>query len=211
MYSLSSPYLSHENNIVFINSFISYVRRLFGVSTHLIVGGDFNINLLNPNNYGYIDYFINGMFEVGLSPHVTIPTKVNLENVITRFSILDQIWSSSLVNVGKTFVIPVDITDHYPVGIYAELGGVQRETLIRMKKRPICESGKKLFSTLLSTIDILNMPGRFNEVFRRYYDAIFLFYNISFPVVMTRSKDKKMVPWMTRALRQCIRKKRKAI
>ena len=36
--------------------------------------------------------FINNMFECNLRPLITKPTKVNLENPITRFSILDQIW-----------------------------------------------------------------------------------------------------------------------
>ena len=201
------PTSSHENNIVFADSFKSYIRRLLGVQSHLIVGGDFNINLLNPNNHGYVDYFINSMFEVGLFSYIAIPTKVNLENPITRFSILDQIWSSSLVNIRQAFVVPVDITDPFPVGIFAEIACAQREAPIKKKNRPFYEIGKQLFSTLLPNIDIHGVPGRFNEVFEKYYNALFQIYNIAFPVVMTELKGKKIVPWMTRELKQCIKKK----
>ena len=51
--------------------------------------------------------------------------------------------------------------------------------------------------------------GRFNEVFEKYYKALFHLYNTAFPVVMARLKGKKMVPWMTRELKQCIKKKEK--
>ena len=46
---------------------------------------------------------------------MTIPTKVNLDNLITRLSILDQILISEGLQSEKTYVIPVDITDHYCV------------------------------------------------------------------------------------------------
>ena len=143
------------------------------------------------------------MFEVGLFPHITIPTKVSLENPITRFSILDQIWASSLVNIKRAFVVPVDITYYYHVGIFDEIACDQREAPIKKKKkRPFCEIGKQSSSTLLPSTDIQSVHGVFNEVFERYYNALF-------PLVMAGLKGKKMVPWMTRELKQCIRKKEK--
>ena len=102
-------------------------------------------------------------------------------------------------------------TDHFPVGIFAEIACAQREAPIKRKKRPFYEIGKQLFSTLLPNIDIHGVPGRFNEVFEKYYNAIFQIYNIAFPVVMTELKGKTIVPWMTRELKQCIRKKRKTL
>ena len=55
----------------------------------IIVAGDFNVNLLNLLNFAYVDSFITNMLELGLLPIITIPTKFNLSNRITRFSILD--------------------------------------------------------------------------------------------------------------------------
>ena len=62
---------------------------------------------------------------------------------------------------------------------------------------------------MLPSIDMHSMPGRFNEVFEKYYNVLFKLYNTAFPVVMAGLKGKKMVPWMFRELKQCIRKKAK--
>ena len=59
----------------------------------IVVCGDFNLNLLNPLRLNYINSFIDSMLEAGLYPGVTISTKFNVENIITRFAILDQIWA----------------------------------------------------------------------------------------------------------------------
>ena len=132
------PTSSHENNYDFVYSYTSYLRELIDRhSDSVVTCGDFNLNLLNPNNFGYIDCFINNMFEIGLTPHINIPTKVNLENAITRFSILDQIWSSHSLSVKRAFVTPVDITDHFPVGIFTNVHHDLKTNAI--KKRPLRE------------------------------------------------------------------------
>ena len=114
--------------------------------------GDANLNLLNPNNYGYIDICTRNMFESGMTPLITLPTKVNLENPITRFSILDQIWVTSGLDGQHNFVIPLDITDHFPVGVLFSLN-VQLNQL-SVKKRPLLPTGRETFATLLSNIQV---------------------------------------------------------
>ena len=81
----------------------------------IIIAGDVNINLLNPSNYVFVDMYIRNLFEVGMKPLVTLPTKVNLENLITRFSVIDNVWVSNGLQSDQTLIIPIDITDHFPV------------------------------------------------------------------------------------------------
>ena len=80
---------------MFIDSLLSLLSELKRKSLPLIVGGDMNLNLLNPLNLGYIKSFINGMVELDLLPAINIPTKINVENPRTKYSILDQFWVSS--------------------------------------------------------------------------------------------------------------------
>ena len=78
----------------------------------IIIAGDVNINLLNPSNYVFVDMYIRNLFEVGMKPLVTLPTKVNLENLITRFSVIDHVWVLSGLQSDQTLIVPIDITDH---------------------------------------------------------------------------------------------------
>ena len=115
------PTSCHVKHTEFINLFTLYLKQLNELGSMVVMGGDVNFNFLNPNNHGYIDVYTRIIFETGMTPLITLPTKVNLENPITRFSILDQIWVTSGFDGQHNFVIPLDITDHFPVGALCSL------------------------------------------------------------------------------------------
>ena len=109
------PTSSIQGNNAFIDSLANVLNLLSNRNIPLLLAGDMNINLLNPGNMVYVNTFINMMFELGLSPVITAPTKVNVGNHITRFSIIDHIWTSnSIINISSC-IFPLDITDHFPV------------------------------------------------------------------------------------------------
>ena len=37
--------------------------------------------------------------------------------MVTRYSIIDQIWLSSNLDISNACVIPLDLTDHFPVDL----------------------------------------------------------------------------------------------
>ena len=45
----------------------------------VVVCAAFNLNLFNPLNLRYITEFVENMYELGLFPVITIPTKYNPE------------------------------------------------------------------------------------------------------------------------------------
>ena len=53
-------------------------------------------------------------------PAITRPTKVNLDCLTTRISVLDQIWVSEGIRHFRSFVLPMDLTDHFPVCLAVE-------------------------------------------------------------------------------------------
>ena len=61
------PTSSHVNNMDFVNLFTSYLNQLIELRVPIIAGGDINLNLLNPNNFAYVDTYINNLFEWSLS------------------------------------------------------------------------------------------------------------------------------------------------
>ena len=144
------PSSSHINNNDFVFSYTSFLRSVLGHHIPAVICGDFNMNLFNPNKYVYIDSFINGMFELGLIPLVTIPTKINPENQITKFSLLDQIWVSPGQNAKQSFVVPIDLTDHFPVGVLFDFFPSSRSAQVRLETRFLNERGKFTFRMLLN-------------------------------------------------------------
>ena len=107
--------------------------------------------------------FINNLFECNLRPLITKPTKVNMNNPITRFSVLDQIWITEGFSGVESFILPLGITDHFPV---CTIISPQFTDLspIKVKKRPMTARSKETFSILLSNICIDETADDFNYI-----------------------------------------------
>ena len=140
---------------------------------------------------------------------MTIPTKVNLDNPITRFSILDQIWISEGLQSEKTFVIPVDITDHFPVCTIIGSPFFQQYRMGSNKIRPLNAGGRELFSTLLSNIQVITTNDNPSDTYEAYFEKVLESYNVAFPIKNRSDKQKQPSPWITYRLKQCIKKKAK--
>ena len=78
----------------------------------MVVCGDFNLNLLNLLKLTYITEFID-MLVLGLYPLIGMPAKYNPNNEITKYSILDHVWTNVPARDLSSYVIPIEIADHY--------------------------------------------------------------------------------------------------
>ena len=204
-----SPTASHVINNMFIDYLISSLQQLKAKNLPIIVAGDMNLNLLNPLNLGYINTFICGMFECGLVPAINIPTKVNEENHITRFSIIDQFWVTSNLNVPNACVIPVDVTDHFPVGLSVDLQSFGSQCDSRSNSRPLTDRGRVTFRVLLTNMSIGNDFGNHNHFMDGYLNGLLNIYNNAFPLKEPRKNVVSCVPWMSQKLKLLIKKKSK--
>ena len=108
--------------VSFLESLFSNISDKLPMNSKIIVVGDLNLNLYNPLRLNYIDDFINGMLQRNFFPVITKATKINDNNInsnfniITRFSLLDQIWcnfKSGCDHIANIITLP--ITDHFPV------------------------------------------------------------------------------------------------
>ena len=163
------------------------------------IAGDVNINLLNPSNYVIVDMYIRNLFEVGMKPLVTLPTKVNLENLITRFSVIDHVWVSNGLQTDQTLIIPIDITDHFPVIALISVPSQQVPKVTTAKRRRLTDQGKEIFRTLLSNIHVDTTIMDINIIYNHYFSKVFGGYNMAFPIENFTVRKKKFLrlgnPW----------------
>ena len=204
-----SPTASHVINNLFVDYLLSSLQQLKAKNLPVVVAGDMNLNLLNPYNFGYINYFINGMFELGLVPAVNIPTKVNEENNVTRFSIIDQFWVTNILRIHNACVIPLDLTDHYPVGLTIGLHSSRDLSHARRNGRPLTENGRISFRVLLSNMSMDSVFANHNLLMDGYMNDLMNMYDIAFPLKESRGKVGSCVPWMSPRLKLCVKKKSK--
>ena len=173
-----------------------------------MVAGDVNINLLNPRNYVYVDTYVKNLFELGLKPLVTVPTKVNFENIITRFSILDHIWVTDGLRCDQTLVIPVNITDHFPVISLISMG-VQEVSQMSLQRRRLTGRGKETFRIFLSNTHVSIIGNDISTIYDNYFTKVLDGYNKAFPIDNYIKKTKHSPPWISPRLKECIKKKAK--
>ena len=201
------PSSSHVNNNDFVLNYSSFLRRVLGHHTPALICGDFNMNLFNPNKYAFVDGFVSSMFELGIVPLITIPTKINLENPTTRYSLLDQIWVTTGNDVKRSFVIPVDITDHYAVGTSIDLHTGLRTAQPGRETRFFNERCQITFGMFLRNFILIIIDGNMNDIFDHYFNKIFYSYEKAFPLTKMKELKTDPAPWMTRKLKECIKRK----
>lgn len=196
-------------NIGFVDLFTLYLNQLTNQKIPLIIAGDLNINLLNPSNTFYGDMFIKNLFEVGMKPLVTIPTRVNMDNIVTRFSIIDHIWVSEWLGSDHTMVLPIDITDHFPIVCVISTALNHVPHITASKRRRLVASGKETFRVLLSNIHVNITGNDINTIYNEYFHKVFQGYNMALPIDSYTRKSTHCPAWLTPKLKECIKKKEK--
>ena len=200
------PSSDHGLNYMFIEHYCEKLKLLQTQGHSILACGDYNLNLLNPLNYGFIMEFVANMLEIGLYPIVNISTKYNHENEATKYSILNQVWTTMPNKVSNVCVLPYEITDHFPVftafNFCASLNNPST-----LKKCAFNNRNNGIFTRLLLTIAITLVNGDMNLSFCNYFSQLWDIYERAFPLTPLKSNDVEGCPWMTTGLRSCIRKK----
>ena len=199
--SLYRPPSSNSNlfNVMLIERILSKLKT----SDKIIVIGDVNLNLFNPLKLKYIDDFINNMLSMSFFPIVTLPTKYNDGNLITPFSLIDQIWSNFMPVGNCTAGV-----DHYPIYYLFEM--IDKLEVKHIKFRLFKNGSLIDFVNEVRTYPFFELfiHDNLNENFKGFYDKLFYIYNKHFPIKkkLLRKKNNR-APWMTHELKICYKKK----
>ena len=108
----SPSYSPREFNNLFLNEILSKFHR----NTDVLISGHFNLNLFNPIKVRCISDFIDNFLSFSYFPIINIPTVFHENNPITKFSLIDHIWSNfKKGSCHLAGVIEYPITDHLPM------------------------------------------------------------------------------------------------
>ena len=173
-----------KNPNVFNDMFVDQVLDKFPPNSDIILVGDFNINLYNPLNLRYISQFVNNILSYNYFPIINIATKINENNPITKYSLIDHLWSNFKKGYNHTSgVIDYLISDHLPIFYFFSnsYNFISEQTL---KFRPMSNFNTQNFITSISNIDFspIYSSDNPNDAFSSFYDVLFQTFNSAFPI-----------------------------
>lgn len=105
-----SPSFPVEPFVDYINGTASALQRENKLS---ILGGDFNINLLNLAQSNCDRMFFNSMLAAGFLPCISLPTRITSSSN----SLIDNFFVNDMTCVSNNSVFISDISDHLPITI----------------------------------------------------------------------------------------------
>ena len=195
----------------FNNMLFDFVFDKFPKNAKVILVGDLNLNLFNPLNLTYIGDFISNMLSFNYFPIIDKPTKLNPNNPITKYSLLDQIWTNFIDGSDHTSgIIHFSITDHFPV--FYIFKSYYKCVSQFISYRKLNDETVNNFISQVQDANFDNVYETFcpNAAFTLFYEKIMSIYNNAIPIKRKRAKSHKAnPPWMIHKLKLCIRKKYK--
>ena len=97
---------------LFSNNLSNILEAFKDLHAEIVLGGDFNLNLLEVNHKRYINDFYNDMCSNSFFPKITLPTRITdhsatlIDNFFYKLSPLNQ--------TSTAFIYPTEMSDHFP-------------------------------------------------------------------------------------------------
>jgi Endonuclease-reverse transcriptase len=210
-------YRPPDTDMTSFTDFITeYINSLNIKKKHLLIVGDFNIDLLRYNLQTPITSFLDSMLSSGLSPVITLPTRITHASA----SLLDNIFTNKTPPNHFSKIIYNDISDHLPIFYSWDISNYSRPepTLPVPSKRIFSAFNYSTFINYVHNIvwDPLIPKHSFfdtsspNQSYNLFYNKIYNAFDTSFPLVKAKPTDstsKQSLPWMTTPLILACRKK----
>jgi exonuclease III len=179
---------------------------------HIIIMGDFNIDLLKVEHHSGTSSFFDSMSSYNLLPTITRPTRITTHSA----TLIDNIFTNAWSNIIESKIVVSDISDHLPVLTSFNLETPCFKNTSFEESRVINEEGRTNFSNYLSEADwapifeacSLKDANKAYDLFMKEYKRN---YDKAFPRKTTINKGKPILkqPWMTPGLLKSSKKKAK--
>ena len=213
-YMIGTVYRTPNTNV---NTFIDYLDTLIEPiknSHELIILGDFNICMLQDNNYS--QNFVNRM-----NTHILFPTILEATRVATVLrngdyhtteTLIDNIFINKQLQY-KSGLLHLSISDHYPIFIsISQNTDNQPYTNNVVKFRDINDDSIAKFESDLKILfeNTIRFIDEAPRAFTIFYTKLNEFYEKHFPVIIKPTSKKELInPWVTPSLAKLINIKHK--
>lgn len=181
---------------------VEHIKSLVCATSRLIIGGDFNIDLMSDDNSS-VD-FLDNLHALSLHPVISLPTRVtkNTSTLLDNF-----LCDISLLPVHAA-VIKTDVSDHYLIQF--SLSSLLTTNKSARLKRNFSRKNKAAFTSKLLAADwshlytLHDADIAFSFFLRKFKRK----YNKCFPFETVLSPNRK-APWLTKGILNSIRHKNK--
>jgi hypothetical protein len=167
--------------------------------------GDYNINLLKQDKHLPTKHFLDTLLTYGFYPLINRPTRITTNSTTLIDNILTNVHD---VNIRSGIWI-ADISDHLPVFTILPNKTCKSPTKVKIRKQHNLENVEK-FKGLLQNCDwsdVYNCQSA-NSMYNKFIHRVQCVYDISFPfITKTIKASEEFKPWITRAIKNSIRKK----
>lgn len=192
----------HDFNTEFSENILSILAN----ANSLLVG-DFNINLYNPRKQNYIDDFITTLSGYNFFPLISLPTRYSPNNPLTKFSLIDHIWSNfSPDNKFEAGVVEFEVADHLP--IFCSFEYLPNASLFYYTRN---------FTNTEKVNDFINKANNINfyncntddpeDMATHFSNNMYDIFNTSFPLCKRKIREKCRAKWMNDDVKSLINKK----
>ena len=172
----------------------------------LYVIGDLNINMLKKDNQSL--QLFNLMTSFHLFCTTTKPTRIDVNR--GSATLIDHIWSTDVENNVKNCIIFDDTSDHFPILSLFHINRTMGKSMT-IKKRKITERGKNLFLDEISRVDwvVVYNSLNVNMAYKAFFDSFWTIYAKYFPVVESKIKNNKKLPYLTQEIKAMFKEKKR--
>ena len=192
-----------SNTVEFLNLYNDFVRNLNNACSCVIIGGDFNIDLLKSEHEKYAREFMDVNMTNCLIPTITKPTRVTKSSA----TLIDNIFISKNLDVlsHNSCIITEDSSDHFPCVLsLAMLNNEKRREPLYVEYRQINDTvysniTENLNQNSWSFLEKKNSEDSFNI----FHETLVSIYDHCAPVKMLKVSRKKVIrdPWITKGIR----------
>ena len=192
---------------LFIQNFNKVTTSVNDQKKSIVLGLDHNLDLLKADLHKPTRAFLEAIYELGMVPMKTKPTKISTSTA----TLIDNILvDHKLLNVSSSGILIDNTSDHLPCyTILSDINPARKKQLevtsrdLRHKNMIALKEYLQLPGTLLP-LDGRTVNEQFNNFHKKLEDAVNHFIPITTRKIPARSCRRE--PWMTAGLLHCIKK-----
>ena len=202
------PRDNSDNYNQFIEEFNNICADLSNYNKEAIIGGDFNINLLQVQERAIVREHINTILGNGFMPTITYPTRFSRSNCTLIDQFVVKVTDATMCQVSGILV--TSLSDHLPYFMCLNYNMRQKHD----KYITIRQSGADCIHNFVANLEASDLAGKCNydnpnDNYNSFHRELQLYLNKCFPektVKINHYKHKKS-PWVTTTLLKSIKYK----